>query len=313
MAFVLPTFNLQVNIWHGVVPIPPITSPALSPFVNLCVGRRGLLKAGLAPTSPAFMQLLAPWATDIRSNIYGGVADTIEAPAGSSRYYTVEFVDNVATAFPNQHVLAILKQTGTWPAPGPPAGGWYDTFTDTTGTLIPPHVPDSPPAGSYTAYNGSLKVSGNTCVAGSFATDPAGFLTAWASFNNGVRASSMALNFSLLNPTGVDFALLATRMDSSSISSGNFFEIRAAGNSLKIWKITSGAPGAPVSATLALSPLTVYTLIVNDNGSLITAIVGAVNVTMTDSTGNTRTRCAVGIGNTTPTPDVTFVDNLTVS
>jgi len=115
MAFVLPVFNITVNIWHAAA-VPPVGAPALSPLANLCAPKRN-------PSDKVFpnphMILLLPALTDVRSIALAGVQDVIEAPAGSARYYRVAFVDDVAKGFANEHRFALLEQVGLWPTPIP--------------------------------------------------------------------------------------------------------------------------------------------------------------------------------------------------
>lgn len=116
MAFTLPTFNLSVNIWRGPVTVfPPPGGPALTVLCNLTPGRRVILEAGTTGI-PTF--ILLPALTDIRS-ARSGVADAVEVPAGTGRYYTVLWVDDVAKGFENEHRIAALTQSGVWPTPIP--------------------------------------------------------------------------------------------------------------------------------------------------------------------------------------------------
>jgi hypothetical protein len=67
------------------------------------------------------MFLLLPPGTDIRSGVLG-TADDVEVPAGSGRFYEVEFVDDVGKGFANEYRVALLIQTtawGAWPLPYP--------------------------------------------------------------------------------------------------------------------------------------------------------------------------------------------------
>lgn len=78
------------------------------------------------------MYLLLQAYTDIRGENSVGGADTVEVPAGSGRYYTVTWVDDIGKGFSNEHRFACLVQDSPW-APGvipiPPAPGdalWAD-------------------------------------------------------------------------------------------------------------------------------------------------------------------------------------------
>lgn len=126
MAYRLPTFNVRAYVWRGPQTIPPVGSPALYPFGNLTPGRRVTL---LTPSGTPVMYLLLPMGTDIRSDVMGGSADVVEVPAGTGRYYDVLWVDNVATGFSNEHVLAVLAQKPTW---SPPPGSSSSSSTSST-------------------------------------------------------------------------------------------------------------------------------------------------------------------------------------
>jgi hypothetical protein len=120
----LPTFNLLCNIFR-------FGHPVFGPVDNVCFGnltpnrRASRDVPKLSPPSPWYpgMTLLVPYGTDIRGESdTGGFPDTIEVPAGSSRFYVVQFADYVALGFPNQHMFAVLQQKSPFP-PGPPAPG----------------------------------------------------------------------------------------------------------------------------------------------------------------------------------------------
>lgn len=116
MAYVLPTFNLNVNVWRGPQTLPPGGAPDLTPIGNLAAGRR----LPFDNTSAVLdMYLLLPAGTDIRSSINATDPDVVEVPAGSGRFYLVAFVDDLGKGFANEHRFAVLLQTGTWPAPIP--------------------------------------------------------------------------------------------------------------------------------------------------------------------------------------------------
>lgn len=119
MAFTVPDFNLDVNIWH--LPNAPFAAPDLSLKCNLAYARRVHNEVG--GVAHALMQLLLPAGTDIRSSVNhlaGG--DWVEAPAGSARFYQVVNVDDAGKGFANEHRVAVLAQTtgfGPWPTPMP--------------------------------------------------------------------------------------------------------------------------------------------------------------------------------------------------
>jgi len=129
MAFTLPTMNLSVNIWRDpalILPLPPITAPDVVTIGNLTPGRRGL-----APTLELGneMYLLMPAATVIYDGSPGPAwgMDLVEVPAGSGRLYRCYYADNIASGFPNEHVLAVIQKVmafgsgaGSTPPPPPP-------------------------------------------------------------------------------------------------------------------------------------------------------------------------------------------------
>lgn len=115
MPPLLPTLPLVSNIYRGPATVPAIGPPASSPRSNLCPGKRGPF-SGINPFLDTW--LLLPAGTDIRSTICGGPADQVEVPAGSFRYYTVEFVDDVHRGSAGEFRFAIIKQLRPWPPPG---------------------------------------------------------------------------------------------------------------------------------------------------------------------------------------------------
>lgn len=120
MAFVLPTFNLSVNLWR-----PPATYAADPPTdtFNAQLRAPDQTAATVNPTSSlrAQPQLLCAPGTDIRDTFCapGGSFDTVEVPAGSGRYYSVVCVDDIAKGFTNEHRYALLTKQAYWPAPIP--------------------------------------------------------------------------------------------------------------------------------------------------------------------------------------------------
>jgi len=123
MAFQLPTFNLICNIWRFGVPTtdPPVAIAAC----NLAWGRR--VFSGDTATDPLglalpSMTLLLPTGSDIQSDVdTNGSPDTVEVPAGSSRFYTVHYVDYRGAGFLNEHLGAVIVRI---PGGGPiPPGG----------------------------------------------------------------------------------------------------------------------------------------------------------------------------------------------
>lgn len=118
MAFVLPTFNLEYNVWHG--PHNPHTHPAdASGDCQL----RGVnqTSATVNPTADlaAGNYALFPPLEDIRDIHTLNGSDIIEIPKDSERYYLVLNVDDVAKGFTNEHRYAVLTKWDVWPVPIP--------------------------------------------------------------------------------------------------------------------------------------------------------------------------------------------------
>lgn len=130
MAYTLPEFNLSCNIFRYVAPPGPLVVVASSPDCNLQFARRPALPFPQFADNeiiPMSMWLLLPPLTDIRGPqcypaINTTIADLVEVPAGSGRFYLVFGVDDVGKGFGNEFRCAGIGQTsayGVWPAPIP--------------------------------------------------------------------------------------------------------------------------------------------------------------------------------------------------
>jgi hypothetical protein len=110
MAFVLPTFNLQANVFTWSNP-PDYTNPRLTTDCQLRAPSMTVASSSLAPpgNSPG-MILLVPALTDIRDHFStpGTHGDFIEVPAGSGRMYHAAVMDDVGKGFPNEHRFVVL-------------------------------------------------------------------------------------------------------------------------------------------------------------------------------------------------------------
>lgn len=121
MAFVLPTFNLNVGIWSG-----SSTPGAGTPRVST-TGQLRPPNSGAAWYSPILggvstMVLLLPPGTDIRDAYQTGASsDWVEVPIGSGRIYRVVIADDIGKGFTNEHRFAIVFKTSgyLWPIPMP--------------------------------------------------------------------------------------------------------------------------------------------------------------------------------------------------
>jgi len=125
MAYKVPTFNSFANVWHGqTTQANPVGAPDLLVQCQLRWCGRGPTEA-LRPNDQAWQQgwqILFPKLTDIR-DVYNAALfdrwDTIEAPAGSGRYYGVQNVDDVGKGFTNEYRIAYVHKIGVWPTPIP--------------------------------------------------------------------------------------------------------------------------------------------------------------------------------------------------
>jgi len=123
VAFVLPTFNVTCNIYTINFP-PPAGPPRLAdvPCQLRAPSANNILIVSSLQANSAMVVLLPPL-TDIRDAFSPPInnRDWIEVPAGTGRYYTVIYVDDIGKGFPNEHRFAILhKMTAIpWPVPIP--------------------------------------------------------------------------------------------------------------------------------------------------------------------------------------------------
>jgi len=122
MAFVLPTFNLQANIYTWSNPQAYVT-PRLTVDCQLRAPSMTVASTSINPGGTySGMVLLVPPLTDLRDHFSspGTHGDSIEVPAGSGRFYYCLFCDDVGKGFPNEHRFAILFKTQyIWPVPMP--------------------------------------------------------------------------------------------------------------------------------------------------------------------------------------------------
>lgn len=109
-VYVLPTFNLQCNLWRQLGTAGVYLTPDLSPTCNLTPGRRVLFQGFTVGINecPFGMQLLLPALTDIRARWNNVDGDLVEVPVGSHRFYSVLGVDDLGKGFANEHRLALI-------------------------------------------------------------------------------------------------------------------------------------------------------------------------------------------------------------
>jgi hypothetical protein len=119
VSYTLPNFNLTVNVFT----FPGTTVLRLSTQGNLAWGRRVNVASTGGTTivgDPLMtMTVLLPPLTDVRGPLNAPGPDTLEIPAGSGRYYSVFFVDDIGKGFANEHRAAVLQQLIPWPTPIP--------------------------------------------------------------------------------------------------------------------------------------------------------------------------------------------------
>lgn len=127
VAFRLPTFNLQANLWHnrdftaGVPGIPP-DLPALP-----CQLRSALasmqVDTALGGTLSISELILFPKGTDVRAAHPANKGDLLEVPAGSGRFYYTLQVSDIHKGFTNEYRVAAaqagVSAPGFWPFPTP--------------------------------------------------------------------------------------------------------------------------------------------------------------------------------------------------
>jgi hypothetical protein len=128
MGFSVPEMPLAVNIWHNLTdPDPPLGVPDLVTVGNLGQGRRNVGYLAGDDSNDYYVvhpQLLLPLGTDIRDLSCSVIADVVEVPAGTGRFYLVLYVDDMGKGFSNEHRFAVLQKLGLnegvlWPQPIP--------------------------------------------------------------------------------------------------------------------------------------------------------------------------------------------------
>lgn len=123
MAFVLPTFNLECQIYT--FPYEVGEQPRLTVKCQLRAPNSGspIYTSGLFAVTHGMMLLLPP-GTDIRDGYStpGNSSDYVRVPLGNSGLYSVLFVNDIGKGFPNEHRYAIISKVITpnyWPVPQP--------------------------------------------------------------------------------------------------------------------------------------------------------------------------------------------------
>jgi hypothetical protein len=128
MGFRVPTFNLRCNIsaapFAGGPYIPDPPYRLTDQVCQLTYGTRVNVASTGGTTDRGVivqtMNLLLPARTDVRGPQNGPILDMVEVPAGSGRWYSVVFVDDIGRGFTNEHrTAAIYAVPGAWPTPCP--------------------------------------------------------------------------------------------------------------------------------------------------------------------------------------------------
>jgi hypothetical protein len=124
MAFIVPTFNLAGNYWRrstwgvhlpGVIPPPDI---ALFPC-QLRINATPFVGTVISSLFMRLDQLLVPKLTDFRfaartSADFILETDILEVPSGSSRFYYLATINDVAKGFPNEYREALIIGSNTY-------------------------------------------------------------------------------------------------------------------------------------------------------------------------------------------------------
>lgn len=179
--------------------------------------------------------------------------------------------------------------------PGTPL--WSDTFTDSNGTSLSAHTPNTSPGGVGYTEVVAFEIQSNV------ATENAGVSLSRAKFNPGLTATTTTVLFTITDLSRASIIELSPRNDNIGITP------RLTKISGTSWELSVGTDTA--SVTLAAS--TVYTLVVQDTGTSITATVNGVSATETSSAGTGDTRWVLrAFGNIFGGPYISF-DNLQVT
>lgn len=117
MAYTLPVFNLVARIWGQASGPPPIhAAPRLTVSCQL---RFPIRSAWFIQTATFPMLCMLPPLTDVRMDPSTDLADWMEIPAASGRWYTVVAVDDIAKGFANEHRVALVQLFQPVPIPLP--------------------------------------------------------------------------------------------------------------------------------------------------------------------------------------------------
>lgn len=155
---------------------------------------------------------------------------------------------------------------------------WYDTFTDTNGVNVPPHTGETTPGGYTSDFNqGQIQSNAlvNAVTSYGIRFDPAA--TAWTyTANFKFDANSTGLFFMFRRNAGMQEWWVSIFPSAGSATGFNLV-------------CNGGTPFTGVG-TLAMTAGTTYTVTIVVTSTTVSATIGAVNVTTTNSSWNTATR-----------------------
>lgn len=135
MAFTIPQFNLVADLYKMFAGYD-FTAKAFRVATPCQLRAYGshpkLVSFGLTLYTELRSEwcLLCPAGTDVRDSSCTGLADVVEVPSGSGRWYAVAYVDDVAKGFANEYRVAMVVKVGPddfptannfpyWPTPIP--------------------------------------------------------------------------------------------------------------------------------------------------------------------------------------------------
>lgn len=184
---------------------------------------------------------------------------------------------------------------------------WEDTFTDTNGTNLESHTPDTTPGGGYTKQGGAtaLQIQSNAVEGGAAATS-------LYYFSPGLTASTGTLRVRFptqSSPTGMDFSL-----NPRATGFGNHVTVTINFNGLATWSLqVLDGLGAADFQNPALAFDTWYDLVVVNIAGSVTATINGVSASISVTTYNTQTDWQLSFASTSgAAPPLVIFDDLTI-
>jgi hypothetical protein len=124
MAFIPPTFNLVCDIWRNAQWRAnwPLFTAAPTIVNQPCQLRVGSLRVNALVNSQEggnLSELLVPALTDVRqanfqTSDFPAWYDVVECPSGSSRFFFIVAVTDVAKGFSNEYRVAVVEPSVEW-------------------------------------------------------------------------------------------------------------------------------------------------------------------------------------------------------